>query len=167
SDGSNRVHRARSETLAALGPALLFDEEVPREGVHITRRRRMARWVDGSTWVWTAFRNDVGSGEGSAGLLFDPLEPPDGAATLTPAPPTIAAPALAQALLAIEGAPGPSTATLANPGPDLSGIALQGWISQGTARRAAGAMLVDCGRGAGVVPNGTFTIPAGVTASNG
>ena len=73
-DGRNKVHSPRSETLAALGTALLFDEEVPREGVHITRRRRMVRWIDGSTWVWTAFRSDMGSGEGSAGLRFDRLE---------------------------------------------------------------------------------------------
>jgi hypothetical protein len=72
-DGTNKVHKAKSEALKALGTALLYDEEVPREGVHITRRRRMVRWIDGSTWVWTAFRNDIGSGEGSAGLRFDQL----------------------------------------------------------------------------------------------
>jgi hypothetical protein len=73
-DGTKRVHQARSETLNALVDSLLYDEEVPREGVHITRRRRTARWIDGSTWVWTAFRSEVGSGEGSAGLRFDHLE---------------------------------------------------------------------------------------------
>lgn len=73
-DGTNRVQHARSEVLKALGTERLFDEEVPREGTHITRRRRMARWIDGSTWVWTAFRNEVGTGEGSAGLRFDQLE---------------------------------------------------------------------------------------------
>jgi hypothetical protein len=52
---------------------LLYDEEVPREGVHVTRSRRMARWIDGSTWVWTAFRKQVGRGEGSGGLRFDQL----------------------------------------------------------------------------------------------
>jgi hypothetical protein len=60
--------------MAELGSSLLYDEEVPREGVHITRRRRMARWIDGSTWVWTAFRNEAGTGEGSAGLRFDQLD---------------------------------------------------------------------------------------------
>lgn len=73
-DGTNKVHHARSEALKALADSLLYDEEVPREGVHITRRRRATRWIDGSTWVWTAFRNTVGSGEGSAGLRFDHLE---------------------------------------------------------------------------------------------
>lgn len=74
-DGTNKVHHhAQSEALNALSSLLLYDEEVPREGVHITRRRRMTRWIDGSTWVWTAFRNEVGRGEGSAGLRFDQLE---------------------------------------------------------------------------------------------
>jgi hypothetical protein len=73
-DGSKIVHHARSEALNASADLLLYDEEVPREGVHITRRRRMTRWIDGSSWLWTAFRNEVGSGEGSAGLRFGQLE---------------------------------------------------------------------------------------------
>jgi hypothetical protein len=73
-DGTNKVHQVRGEALNASADLLLYDEEVPREGVHITRRRRMTRWIDGSTWVWTAFRNEIGTGEGSAGLCFDQLE---------------------------------------------------------------------------------------------
>jgi len=73
-DGTNRVRQGRSQVLAALAGSALYDEEVPREGAHLTRRRRMARWVDGSTWAWTAFQNEVGRGEGSAGLRFDHLE---------------------------------------------------------------------------------------------
>lgn len=72
-DGTNATHHAQSEALTLLGTSLLFDEEVPREGTHITRRRRMVRWTDGSSWVWTAFRNDVGTGEGSSALQFDQL----------------------------------------------------------------------------------------------
>ncbi len=73
-DGTMKVHHARSEALNALASLLLYDEEIPREGVHITRRRRLARSMDGTTYMWTAFRNEVGSGEGSAGLRFDQLE---------------------------------------------------------------------------------------------
>jgi hypothetical protein len=73
-DGTGRVRHGRSQVLAALAGAPLFDEEIPREGAQLTRRRRMARWVDGSTWAWTALRNQVGRGEGSAGLRFDRLE---------------------------------------------------------------------------------------------
>jgi hypothetical protein len=49
-------------------------EEVPREGQHVNRLRVVARWIDGSTWLWTAFRKQVGRGEGSSGLAFDRLE---------------------------------------------------------------------------------------------
>jgi hypothetical protein len=73
-DGSMQVQRALGETLATLRDGLLHDEEVPREGVHVTRLRRLARWIDGSTWLWTAQRAGVGRGEGSAGLRFDRLD---------------------------------------------------------------------------------------------
>jgi hypothetical protein len=33
----------------------------------------MSRWVDGTSWLWTGFRKQVGRGEGSSGLLFDQL----------------------------------------------------------------------------------------------
>jgi hypothetical protein len=70
-DGTTKPHPARSAVLNAAANLMLYDEEVPREGVRVTQRRRMTRWIDGSTWVWTAFRNEVGRGEGSAGLRFD------------------------------------------------------------------------------------------------
>ena len=75
-DGSQRLHTAVSDALAASGERLLYDEEVPREGQHLTRRRVVARWIDGSTWMWTAFRKEVGRGEGSSGLVFDRLDAP-------------------------------------------------------------------------------------------
>jgi hypothetical protein len=77
-DGPPTVHRAQSQALNAAADLLLHDEDVPREGVHVTRARRMARWIDGSTWVWTAFRKQVGRGEGSSGLQFDQLRGPGG-----------------------------------------------------------------------------------------
>jgi hypothetical protein len=72
-DGSAKVDPARSRTLATGSPLLLYDEEVPREGVQLTRARRLARWVDGSSWAWTALRTQIGRGEGSSGLQFDQL----------------------------------------------------------------------------------------------
>jgi hypothetical protein len=78
-DGSGRVHSATGEVLRSLGNQLLYDEEVPREGARITRQRRLARWTDGSTWLWTSYRNQVGRGEGSSQLKFDQLiEPGEG-----------------------------------------------------------------------------------------
>jgi hypothetical protein len=70
-DGSRKVHSAVGELLASTAGLLLYDEEIPRSGVRITRRRRMTRWSDGSTWLWTALRNENGQGEGASGLQFD------------------------------------------------------------------------------------------------
>ena len=79
-DGSAKLHVALGQLLNVAQPLLLYDEEVPREGVHVTVGRRMTRWVDGSTHVWTAYRRSIGRGEGSSGLRFDQaIEPPGGA----------------------------------------------------------------------------------------
>jgi hypothetical protein len=72
-DGTGRLHVAAGQVLNVGPDLLLYDEEVPREGVRVTRARRMARWVDGTSWLWTGFRKQVGRGEGSSGLLFDEL----------------------------------------------------------------------------------------------
>ena len=52
----------------------LFEEEVPRSGVRLTRMFQYTRWVDGSTFLWLARRKGVGRGEGSAGLFYDQVE---------------------------------------------------------------------------------------------
>lgn len=75
-DGSARVHRALGDALNAVRDGLFHDEEIPREGVHVTKQRRLARWIDGSTWWWTSLRANIGRGEGSAGLRFDRIEDP-------------------------------------------------------------------------------------------
>jgi hypothetical protein len=73
-DGSQRIHEARGDVLNAAADLDLYDEEVPREGVRVERRRQLARWIDGSTSLWTAYRKQVGRAEGSSGLRFDRLE---------------------------------------------------------------------------------------------
>ena len=73
-DGSRHVYPALGRVLNPGGSLLLFDEEVPREGVHVTRHYQLARWIDGSTWLWVAHRKQVGRGEGSSGLQFDRLD---------------------------------------------------------------------------------------------
>lgn len=75
-DGSQRVNSATGEILTASSTQLLYDEEVPREGTLLTRQRRMTRWMDGSNWLWTSIRNQVGQGEGSSGLQFDKVIQP-------------------------------------------------------------------------------------------
>ena len=49
----------------------LFEEEVPREGVRVTRSYQYTRWFDGSTHLWVGRRKQIGRGEGSSGLRFD------------------------------------------------------------------------------------------------
>lgn len=51
----------------------IFEEELPREGVRVTRGYQFARWHDGSAHLWIGRRKRVGSGEGSSGLRFDSL----------------------------------------------------------------------------------------------
>jgi hypothetical protein len=72
-DGSGKIHAAKGRILNAGSLLLVYDEEVPREGMHITSSRRAARWIDGSSHVWTAYRRTIGRGEGSSGLQFDSI----------------------------------------------------------------------------------------------
>jgi len=70
-DGSHEIHKAEGRILNKDPHLLMFDEEVPREGVHVACHYQLARWIDGSTWAWMALRKTVGRGEGSSGLRFD------------------------------------------------------------------------------------------------
>ena len=56
------------------GDVILREEEVPREGARVTRAYQLARWHDGSTFLWLGRRKRIGRGEGSSGLVFDSLE---------------------------------------------------------------------------------------------
>ncbi len=49
----------------------IFEEEIPREGIRVTRSYQFTRWHDGSTHLWVGRRKRVGRGEGSSGLRFD------------------------------------------------------------------------------------------------
>jgi hypothetical protein len=60
--------------LRGADPFVLRTEEVPREGAHVTRAYRYARWIDGSTHLWVGREKVPGRGEGSSGLRFDYLE---------------------------------------------------------------------------------------------
>jgi hypothetical protein len=50
------------------------EEEVPREGVRVTRAVRRARGVGGSTHVWLARTKTFEAREERSGLLFDVAE---------------------------------------------------------------------------------------------
>ena len=78
-DGAPRTVEARGRILnpddVGNSGLAIFEEEIPREGIRVTRTYQMARWQDGSTHLWLGRRKAVGRGEGSSGLAFDSLEP--------------------------------------------------------------------------------------------
>lgn len=87
-DGTQELIQARGKILVpdpASGDGLsIFEEEIPREGIRVTRNYQLTRWQDGSTHLWIGRRKVVGSGEGSSGLQFDtakagPATEPEGA----------------------------------------------------------------------------------------
>jgi hypothetical protein len=72
-DGSSTGNPAQGDILSARTDLLLYGEEVPREGVRMTRSRHLARWIEGTTWLWTGYRRQIGHDESSSGLQFDQL----------------------------------------------------------------------------------------------
>jgi hypothetical protein len=74
-DGSQELVAAKGHILnpeETQGRGLaIFEEEIPREGIRVTRTYQLARWQDGSTHLWIGRRKTVGRGEGSSGLKFD------------------------------------------------------------------------------------------------
>lgn len=83
--GKVRKINGTAELVAAQGRILnpevasqrslkIFEEEIPREGVRVTRHYQLTRWQDGSTHLWVGRRKKVGTGEGSSGLRFDVLD---------------------------------------------------------------------------------------------
>ncbi len=52
----------------------LFEEEVPRSGIRVTRAFQYARWIGGGTFLWIGRAKGPGKGESTAGLRFDQVE---------------------------------------------------------------------------------------------
>jgi hypothetical protein len=77
-DGTQRLVAARGRLLnpdgAATDGLTLYEEEVPREGVRVTRSYQLARWQDGGTHLWIGRRKRIGRGEASSGLRFDRVD---------------------------------------------------------------------------------------------
>lgn len=82
---SIRLQRAampRPETFARISPKTrllkeppapyyIYEEEIPRAGIHVTQTYQRTRWLSGRTVVWLGVRKHTGRGEGSSGLAFD------------------------------------------------------------------------------------------------
>ena len=73
-DGSQEKVQALGRVLESNQNLSLFEEEVPREGIRVTRSFQFTRWIDGSSHLWVGRRKGVGRGEGSSRLQFDSLE---------------------------------------------------------------------------------------------
>lgn len=72
-----KVPTSSSQPLGRMlgGEALtMFLDEIPREGVHLERRYRYTRGLDGSSFLWVSRRRSTGRGSGRSGLQFDYLE---------------------------------------------------------------------------------------------
>jgi hypothetical protein len=54
--------------------AAIYDEEITRGGVRVTRTYESSAWLDGTTHVWSSREARPGVGEVSSGLRFDFLE---------------------------------------------------------------------------------------------
>jgi hypothetical protein len=76
-DGSPEPVHALGRILESGHELSLFEEEVPREGVRVTRSYQFTRWIDGSSHFWVGRRKSVGRGEGSSGLQFDSVDGKD------------------------------------------------------------------------------------------
>lgn len=72
-DGLPEAVNALGRILESGRELAVFEEEVPREGVRVTRSYQATRWIDGSSHFWVGRRKSVGRGEGSSGLKFDSL----------------------------------------------------------------------------------------------
>ena len=70
-NGEPVAQEALGRILKGLEDSFLIEEELPREGLEVTRSYKMARWVNGETYVWIGRRKRVGVGEGSSGLKWD------------------------------------------------------------------------------------------------
>jgi hypothetical protein len=77
-DGSRNTRGAQSRVLMPdqQNKLDMFEEEIPREGVRVTRGFQYARWFNGAPLLWIGRRKLPGRGEGSSGLRFDAAENP-------------------------------------------------------------------------------------------
>ena len=64
----------RSRILAPERPLRLYEEEIPRTGVQVTRSWQAARGADGQLYLWMARQKRPGRGERGSGLRFDEIE---------------------------------------------------------------------------------------------
>lgn len=78
--GLLRMGLDKNDVLArgANGKAITYDieeNEVPRDGITVTKTYQRTRWTNGEVYVWLGMQKSVGKREGMSGLMFDQLVP--------------------------------------------------------------------------------------------
>jgi hypothetical protein len=73
--GEKREGAPLGRVLRPGEPLRIWQEEVPREGAEVRRRRTLARGSAGALHVWSRREKRTGRGEGSSGLRFDDALP--------------------------------------------------------------------------------------------
>lgn len=72
---TGRLLRSSPDVDVATDRLRLAEEEVPRDGVVVTRRFQLARMAGGGSVMWLGRAKATGRGEGSSGLRFDTAVP--------------------------------------------------------------------------------------------
>lgn len=72
-----RIPTPQGRLLSGSDNFELYEEEVPRSGREVERYAQLARWTDGSTWVWSSREASNGKGEARSRLRYDLLDAPD------------------------------------------------------------------------------------------
>lgn len=60
-----------ADTEGAIVKYFIHEEEVPREGVVLSKTIQRTRWFDGRTYVWQSTKKKIGRGEANSSLQFD------------------------------------------------------------------------------------------------
>ncbi len=74
--GDGRTFPPQGRLLEPDRPLALFEEELPRSGLVVTRSWQVVRTAAGATEAWIGRRARPGHGESHSGVAFDRLSPP-------------------------------------------------------------------------------------------
>lgn len=73
-DPLDRIPTPNGRLLKTPEPLRIREEEVMRSGREIERHYQVARWTDGSTWMWSSREASTGRGEAASQLAYDQLD---------------------------------------------------------------------------------------------
>jgi len=71
---TDSVRSAKSQIMRDV-PKDICDEEITRSGVRVLMVEQLARWHDGTTYIWRGREKRQSTGEAASGLRFDATTP--------------------------------------------------------------------------------------------